>query len=450
MPPDFDQLLMLPSSKLALKAVAALADGDSTTAATASAATAPPMMGHRRASLSRGRVGASMKPPGRIDGGPTPDGVMSSRDGRTGQGKAALALGKRIPGRERSPGPQTCQWRPARPGPRDGKFRTPPGPRDPLIGESLTLDDRTSSLAPGMRFPQPHRRPRCHRGAVDCPQRHLSLFSDCPLWSVLCTEDHIVGSSPLVRPRCCSRPLSCTPERVRRDPVQRQLRGRQHRQLVEVRRHVGGRVRRLAGRAAVERRQRERPAVQRLVELDRLHGQARVKPLSLGSGGHVALLARASGSTKFYRLALLSGQPVQLQAVNGSSVTVLGSVSRTVSTGTWYTLAIDVNGSTIRGTVDGTQVGIGQQQRWSPPAGSGCRPRTRPPRSTTSSVSSSGTTPPTSTSTTTSRPTSASDQPAGHPDPDGEPADRHLADQAGERAGQQRHHPGVAARSTAA
>src|SRR5688572_6142542 len=33
--------------------------------------------------------------------------------------------------------------------------------------------------------------------------------------------------------------------------------------------------------------------------------QARVKPLSLGSGGFVGLLARAAGSTRFYRLALL-------------------------------------------------------------------------------------------------------------------------------------------------
>ena len=53
--------------------------------------------------------------------------------------------------------------------------------------------------------------------------------------------------------------------------------------------------------------------------------QARVKPLSLGSGGLVALLARASGSTKFYRLALLAGNQVQLQVVNGCAVTVLGS-----------------------------------------------------------------------------------------------------------------------------
>src|SRR5262245_47852949 len=84
--------------------------------------------------------------------------------------------------------------------------------------------------------------------------------------------------------------------------------------------------------------------------------QARVKPLSLGSGGFVGLLARAAGATTFYRLALLPDNQVQLQAVNGGSVTVLGSASRTVATGTWYTLAIDVNGTTVRGLVDGAQI----------------------------------------------------------------------------------------------
>ncbi|WDZ83413.1 right-handed parallel beta-helix repeat-containing protein [Micromonospora cathayae] len=85
--------------------------------------------------------------------------------------------------------------------------------------------------------------------------------------------------------------------------------------------------------------------------------QARVKPLSLGATGHVSLLARASGSTVHYRLALLSGNRVQLQAVSGSSVTVLASAARTITTGTWYTLAIDVTGTTVRGSVDGTTIG---------------------------------------------------------------------------------------------
>jgi len=88
--------------------------------------------------------------------------------------------------------------------------------------------------------------------------------------------------------------------------------------------------------------------------------QARVKPLAFdGSARYVGIAARASGSTKFYRLALLNTNRAELQAVNGSSVTVIGGVSRTVSTGTWYTLRIDVSGTTIRGFVDGAQFASG-------------------------------------------------------------------------------------------
>ncbi|MEV4510465.1 pectate lyase [Dactylosporangium sp. NPDC049525] len=86
---------------------------------------------------------------------------------------------------------------------------------------------------------------------------------------------------------------------------------------------------------------------------------ARVKPISLSSNGFVGLLARAKSSTTFYRLALLPGNTVQLQAVNSGSVTVLGSVSRTVSTGSWYTLGITVSGTSITGKVDGATVGSG-------------------------------------------------------------------------------------------
>ncbi|WP_327010109.1 pectate lyase [Dactylosporangium sp. NBC_01737] len=86
---------------------------------------------------------------------------------------------------------------------------------------------------------------------------------------------------------------------------------------------------------------------------------ARVRPDSLGSNGLVGLLARAKSSTTFYRLALLPGNSVQLQAVNSGAVTVLGSASRTVSTGTWYTLGLTVSGSSITGTVDGATVGSG-------------------------------------------------------------------------------------------
>ncbi|WP_432994025.1 family 16 glycoside hydrolase [Dactylosporangium sp. CA-233914] len=84
--------------------------------------------------------------------------------------------------------------------------------------------------------------------------------------------------------------------------------------------------------------------------------QAGVKPLSLGTGGFVGLLARSTSATTFYRLALLPGNQVQLQAVNSGSVTVLGTSPRTVATGTWYTLALTVNGSSITGSVNGSTV----------------------------------------------------------------------------------------------
>jgi pectate lyase len=88
--------------------------------------------------------------------------------------------------------------------------------------------------------------------------------------------------------------------------------------------------------------------------------QARVKPLSFnGSNRVVALASRASGATKMYRLALINANRVELQAMNGSTITVIGSASLAVSTGTWYTLRIEANGSTLRGLVNGTQVASG-------------------------------------------------------------------------------------------
>ncbi|RNL99067.1 DUF1080 domain-containing protein [Micromonospora solifontis] len=88
--------------------------------------------------------------------------------------------------------------------------------------------------------------------------------------------------------------------------------------------------------------------------------QARVRPNAFGSSSAlVGLAARASSSTKMYRLALLGSGRAELQAVNGSQITSLGSASVGASTGTWYTLKIEASGSTIRGYVNGAQVGGG-------------------------------------------------------------------------------------------
>nr|WP_230205051.1 family 16 glycoside hydrolase [Parafrankia elaeagni] len=88
--------------------------------------------------------------------------------------------------------------------------------------------------------------------------------------------------------------------------------------------------------------------------------QARVRPLAFdGAQRYVGIGARTASNTKFYRLVLLNSNRAELQAVSGSSVTVLGGVSRTVSTGSWYTLRVDVSGTTISGYVDGTLIGSG-------------------------------------------------------------------------------------------
>jgi pectate lyase len=87
---------------------------------------------------------------------------------------------------------------------------------------------------------------------------------------------------------------------------------------------------------------------------------ARVKATSFAnSGSVVSLVARASGATTMYRLSLTNANTVRLEFMNGSSLTTLGSLSRTVATNTWYTLRIDVSGSTISGFVDGVAVGSG-------------------------------------------------------------------------------------------
>src|SRR2546430_233952 len=88
--------------------------------------------------------------------------------------------------------------------------------------------------------------------------------------------------------------------------------------------------------------------------------QARVRPLAFGASTRfVALNARVQSATSEYRLALLDSNQAQLQTVDSGSVTVLGSSALTVSTGTWYSLQIQVSGTTVTGFVNGVQVGSG-------------------------------------------------------------------------------------------
>ncbi|GAA1819731.1 hypothetical protein GCM10009682_45290 [Luedemannella flava] len=88
--------------------------------------------------------------------------------------------------------------------------------------------------------------------------------------------------------------------------------------------------------------------------------QARVKPLAFGAATrYVGVAARSGSSSSFDRLVLTDANRVELQAVRSGTVTVIGSAALTVSTGTWYTLRIEAQGSALRGYVNGTLVASG-------------------------------------------------------------------------------------------
>ncbi|GAA2897520.1 hypothetical protein Acy02nite_65030 [Actinoplanes cyaneus] len=86
--------------------------------------------------------------------------------------------------------------------------------------------------------------------------------------------------------------------------------------------------------------------------------QAKVKGVTFGSGGLAGVAARAGSSSTMYRLALLGTGKAELQAVKGSTVSVLASAPVSGTT-TWHTLRIDASGSTIKGFLDGTAIGSG-------------------------------------------------------------------------------------------
>jgi len=85
--------------------------------------------------------------------------------------------------------------------------------------------------------------------------------------------------------------------------------------------------------------------------------QARVKPIAFnGTDRFAAVVARAQSNTSYYYLALRSSNRVELRKVVGGSSTTLAAASVTVTAGTWYTLRLEVAGSTLRGFVNGTQL----------------------------------------------------------------------------------------------
>ncbi|WP_049558163.1 pectate lyase family protein [Nonomuraea sp. SBT364] len=85
--------------------------------------------------------------------------------------------------------------------------------------------------------------------------------------------------------------------------------------------------------------------------------QARVKPVAFnGPGRHVAVLARAQNTSSYYYLGLGDAGTVVLGKRSGGSPATLDSAAAAVGTGTWYTLRLEVFGTTLRGFVDGVEV----------------------------------------------------------------------------------------------
>jgi hypothetical protein len=84
--------------------------------------------------------------------------------------------------------------------------------------------------------------------------------------------------------------------------------------------------------------------------------QARVKVLSFnGTSRYVSLIARAINSNHFYYIGLQNGNQLVLVRRDGDTSTTLASKSFTVTTGTFFTLRLDVQGSSLSAFVNGTQ-----------------------------------------------------------------------------------------------
>jgi pectate lyase len=85
--------------------------------------------------------------------------------------------------------------------------------------------------------------------------------------------------------------------------------------------------------------------------------RARVRPIAFGATHRsVGVAARARSTSDYYALVVTGGGAAQLQRVAGGTATVLGSAPVGGVAGTWHTLALSVQGSTLTGSVDGAQV----------------------------------------------------------------------------------------------
>ena len=85
--------------------------------------------------------------------------------------------------------------------------------------------------------------------------------------------------------------------------------------------------------------------------------RTRVKPTAFATSARSAgITARSTSMSSYYALVLTGGGAAQLQRVANGTVTTLGTAAVGVTTGTWYDLALRVTGSTLAGSVNGTQV----------------------------------------------------------------------------------------------
>lgn len=84
--------------------------------------------------------------------------------------------------------------------------------------------------------------------------------------------------------------------------------------------------------------------------------QARIKPLSFSSASSVrwaSLLGRYRDTGNYYYVALQNDNVLRLRRFVGSSSTTLAERSFTVTTGTWYTVRLDLNGTALSVFVNG-------------------------------------------------------------------------------------------------
>ena len=88
--------------------------------------------------------------------------------------------------------------------------------------------------------------------------------------------------------------------------------------------------------------------------------QARIKVLSFNgssSSYYAGLCARVQDANNYYCVTLRSDAKVAIRGdIGGSSNSIGSSVSYALTTGTWYTVQLEIVGSTITASINGTPV----------------------------------------------------------------------------------------------